>query len=173
MIAVIVVAVGCGKSDETGEPERRPGNEQSAPSKSDDSPPPKRDMVVVDMSPGGIDAVIQAPGSASVEQKFGNAVIRTPDGAFHLEIGAEWADIEARKKDIASNTLNRLVRFVVDEPTAVVYESKVAGTSEFHVLANAMAGEARLSCEDSKGPAYSESSAMAMLEACRSISGKP
>lgn len=171
-LALMALALACGNSDGKNDGKRDLERAtQARPSTSDDPAEPKPTLVVIDLSPGGIDAVMQAPQQSRVTARFGNAVVEGPTGAFRLEIGAGWVDIPARKDDLTRGA-DPLIRMVVDEPTAIVYETKAA-TPEYHVIVNAMAGDTKLSCEDSKGPAYSESSAMAMLDACRSISGKP
>lgn len=72
------------------------------------------------------------------------------------------------KQDIEANTINTLKRYVVDTTTGILYESALAGKSEFHVyvLSKALGG---LICTDSKGPTYTLAQAQAMYDACLSI----
>ena len=177
-LAVSVFA--CGKPDDgktNGDKAAHDVQAESTQSKVDDSPTqPRRELAQVGFSIGDQAVAMTTPLGTTVSERFGNTIVEASNGTFRLEIGVGHADIAARKADIEANTVNRLERFAIDQPLALLYESKVAGASEYHLLVNTTAGKLELSCEDStpvedsKGTAYSESNAMAMLEACKSIS---
>jgi hypothetical protein len=112
---------------------------------------------------------IAAPAGASAKVEFGALVVKAGDG-FAIEVRGGAVDLAAKKRAIAADKVNRLVRWVREAPGAVVYESDAGlGAHEFHVLAALSVGGAAWSCEDEKGPIYTEAQAEAMLAACETL----
>lgn len=91
---------------------------------------------------------------------------------FQLELGtAGPEDFAKGKAEIGKNDINKFVRWVLEEPDVLVYESR-AMNSEFHVAAVAKLGDKLLGCGDTKGPTYSEADARLMAKACKTLSKK-
>ena len=115
--------------------------------------------------------IMQAPEGATAADDFGSIVVKK--GAnFQVEIGSSPKDIEGLKKEIKSNTLNKLKSFLVDTPAALLYETTVMGKSEFHFAANVKAGGTTFGAEDTKGPAYTRADAELMLKCFQTLTAK-
>ena len=115
--------------------------------------------------------IMQAPEGATAADDFGSLVVKK--GAnFQVEISSSPKDIEGLKKEIKSNTLNKLKSFLVDTPIAILYESAVMGKSEFHFAANIKAGGTMFGAEDTKGPVYTRADAELMLKSFQTLTAK-
>jgi hypothetical protein len=172
LIAVVLFSLSVGCGDKKGD-EKKGGGPDQPPAAESKAPPPKQvKLVATDLSPAGIEATMQAPEGATVKEAFGSAEVATADNSFHLEIGTDKADMAARKAEIDGNDINKLKRYVIDEPDGILYESVVMGKSEFHLLVNAEGGESGFECQDSKGPSYTEAQAQAMFKACKTLAPK-
>ncbi len=111
---------------------------------------------------------LQAPEGATAKEDFGALAVKAGDG-FQLEVNSGAVDMAARKKEIAANDVNKLKRYVVEAPDTVIYESEVMDKSEFHFLAAIKIGGEDWSCENAKGPIYTQAQIQAMVDACKSI----
>lgn len=54
---------------------------------------------------------------------------------FAISINEQAADIEMKKMDIKDDEINKLKSFIVEEPTAIMWESQIV-QPEFHFLIN-------------------------------------
>jgi hypothetical protein len=111
---------------------------------------------------------LMAPEGATAKEAFGALEVKAGDG-FQLEVHSGALDMPGRKKEIGANDVNKLKRYVTDTPEAIVYESEVMGKTEFHFLAGQKVGDEAVSCEDTKGPTYTQAQVETMLEACKSL----
>ncbi|MSP62918.1 MAG: hypothetical protein EXR72_21805 [Myxococcales bacterium] len=108
----------------------------------------------LDVSSAGDDwkgFTLAAPAGATAKGGLLGLEVKQGDG-FHLEMSTGKSDLAARKKEIQGNDINKLKRFLTDSKDALVYETEVMGTSEFHFAAHVKAGGKDFHCEDSKGP---------------------
>lgn len=86
-------------------------------------------------------------------------IIEQPSGALDIKVGKNFAlsineqaaDIELRKSDIKSDDVNKFKSFVVEEPSAILWESEIT-QPEFHFLTNQKIGETEYSFEDIRDP---------------------
>jgi hypothetical protein len=112
---------------------------------------------------------LTAPEGAVAKEDFGALSVKAGD-TFQLEVHSGKADMVARKKEIEGNDVNKLKRYLTDTADAIVYESDAGmGKPEFHFLAAVKVGDADVSCEDTKGPFYTQAQVEAMLKACQSL----
>jgi hypothetical protein len=112
------------------------------------------------------------PDGAVVRAEYG--AVRVIYGArFALELYATPADIEARRRELQSDDVQRLRRFVADSVDTLVYEvastAGLPGTTEYHFVTNIMTGGKVYRCEDTKGAAYNLAEMQVMLDACHSL----
>lgn len=140
------------------------------------TPPPAAPvaMAPLDLSPVGEDWAgwtVQAPAGATVKESFGAAQI-TAGPSFNLDIRADKGDVAAFKKEIEGNDINKVKRFVVDTPDAILYESVVMDQNEFHLYGNVTVGDKTFNCEDVKGPRHMQADAEAMWKTCTSLAKK-
>jgi hypothetical protein len=115
----------------------------------------------------GFPKTIDAPAVAIASVRFGALHVSTGD-AFHLEVRTTPVDLARWKASVSTNTVNKLHKFVVESAEVLLYESQVL-QPEFHFVANVKVGNKTFSCEDSKGPLYTQQQAETMLKACQSL----
>jgi len=165
-LVIALAAAGCSK-DKNKEGGGGGGGGGGGAAK---APPVK--MVELDASSAGEAYAgwkLMAPEGAVAKEDFGALAVKAGDG-FQLEVNSGAIDMAARKKEIESNDVNKLKRYVSDTPDAIVYESDVGmGPTQFHFLASVKVGDEEFSCENTKGPVYTQAQIEAMLESCRSI----
>lgn len=140
---------------------------------SSDSPWEPR-VLPLDLSSVGLDLTVLAPEGANVRLEFG-AIVVSHGPRFSLEIYERPADLVARKKEIENSGLERFRRWVTDLPDTLVYEATAPdsmGKTEYHFVANVMAGGKVYRCEDTKGFSYLEEEVRAMLRACTTLTAK-
>ncbi len=179
--SLLVAGLGGGCKKDEAAPAQTPApgaearkDEVKAP---EPAPPPvaaPTKLVAVDCSAAG-DAykgwTITAPEGATCKEAFGALEIKAGDG-FQVEVHNGKLDLAARKKEIEGNTVNKLKKYTTDTAEAIVYESDAMGKPEYHFLAARKVGDAEVSCEDTKGPLYSQAQVEAMLAACSSLAKK-
>lgn len=121
-----------------------------------------------------VPVIIMAPEGAQGKEEFGVVAVKAGDG-FQLQVSTEDSNgLEALKKEHEANTINKLKRFLVDTPEAIVYESEVMGRAEFHFAAYVkLSDEKWVYCEDNKGPTYTQTQIEAMHAACMSAKASP
>jgi hypothetical protein len=109
---------------------------------------------------------IDAPAGATSKVVAGTLEV-VAGNTFHLELVSGIGTVSRYKEDIDANTINKVKRYVVDTPAGILYESVLAGKSEYHiyVVVKVLGG---IICTDSKGPAYTQAQAQAMYDACLS-----
>ena len=133
---------------------------------------PAAKLVEIDASPAGESFQgwkLMAPEGVTAKDDFG-ALGVTDGKGFQLEVHSGTVDMPARKKEIESNDINKLKKFLTDSPDTLVYESDPGmGGVQVHFLAAIKVGGADYSCENAKGPTYTKAQIDAMLAACKSI----
>jgi len=125
-------------------------------------------LAELSLEDAGLDAKLQAPEGAKASEDLGAYTVTAGEG-FQLQINTGDADLDATKKEVEGNTVNKLESFVTETETTLVYETKVAGKSEFHFVQNVELDGAKYNCEDKKGQAYTQADIDAMVAACTSL----
>jgi len=110
-------------------------------------------MIVLDLTQYGKPFVIFVPDTTAAklmvtEQQSGALDIRVGKG-FAISINEQAADFEMKKKDLKEDEINKFKSFVVDEPTAIFWESEITAP-EFHFLINQKIGTTDYSFEDTR-----------------------
>lgn len=165
-ISLVVIAVlvsGCK--------DKKEGAATSAKPSETAKPVAKPKLVELDASAAGEGYKgwkLMAPEGAAAKEAFGALEVKAGDG-FQLEVHSGAVDMPARKKETEANDVNKLKRYVTDTPEAIVYESEAMGKTEFHFLAAQKIGGEDFSCENTKGPTYTQAQIETMLESCKSI----
>jgi hypothetical protein len=125
----------------------------------------------------GIAATVLAPEGATVDRRFLSAHVTTPlapvEREFAIVIDRTESSMAERKRVIAENDENELVRYLVEEPDALLYESRYRGQNEFHVLVHRDLQGVTHQCQDRKGTGFSLGRARIMLRACRGLAAEP
>jgi len=108
-------------------------------------------MNVLDLSKYGKPFAIFVPDTVQnklqvVEQTYGALEI-TVGANFAVSISEQAEDIEAKKKEIKEDEVNKIQSFLVEEPTAIFWESAIT-ESEFHFMINQKIGTAEYNIKD-------------------------
>lgn len=110
-------------------------------------------MNVLDLSKYGKPFAIFVPDTVAAkltitEQSSGALDIKV-GGNFAITINEQAADIELKKKDIKEDEVLKFKNYIVDEPTAIFWESEIV-KPEFHFIVNQKIGTTDYSFEDLK-----------------------
>ncbi|MBA2613099.1 MAG: hypothetical protein H0U95_14110 [Bacteroidetes bacterium] len=110
-------------------------------------------MNVLDLSKYGKPFAIFVPDTNAAkltvtEQSSGALDIKV-GGTFAITINEQAADIELKKKDIKEDEVLKFKNYVVDEPTAIFWESEIV-KPEFHFIVNQKIGTTDYCIEDLK-----------------------
>lgn len=90
---------------------------------------------------------------------------------FALSINEQAADIDMRKMDIKDDELNKFKNYLIEEPTAIMWESEIV-QPEFHFLLNQKIGNNDYSFEDirdTEAKAFSKDAMQKMFESAKNI----
>lgn len=89
---------------------------------------------------------------------------------FQVTITEGEGNIEMKKNDIINDDVRKFMRYVVEEPNALIWEWQIEGMEpEFHFYAIIKAGDRSFEVRDVEGEAFSEKAAIQMLEAAKSL----
>lgn len=157
--AILVMMMSCGGKKETQESLNAPAG-----------------MRYLDISRTGMNIYVLTPDSTkgvmdTVMQSSGEYMIKVGPN-FQIQITENAGDIAQRKADITNDDVNKLKKYVVDEPNTLVWESGIADLSEFHFYHIAKVGERTYVFEDVKGDAFSQEAIQKMLDACKQVKEK-
>src|ERR1700741_1278719 len=135
------------------------------------TPPPG--MRYLDISSTGMNLNVLIPDDKAgvldtVMQSWGGYEIKVGK-EFQVSIEEGAGDVEMVKSDNAGNDVNKLKRYLVEEPTTLVWESGVADLSEFHFYCVLKVGARSYVIQDIKGEPFSQKAIESMLEAAKQI----
>jgi len=137
---------------------------------------PQAGMMELDLTPQGLPISITIPdsskGKMDITVKSSGATEIKVGKTFAISISEGEGDITLMKSDIAGNDVNKFKRYVVDEPTSILWESAITDASEFHFYTVVKAGEKSYLVEDIKGEMFSEEATKKMLESAKGIKVK-
>jgi hypothetical protein len=135
-------------------------------------------MSQYDMSSLGVPITMNVPDTTGAKLETvsqGSGTIEIKSGKdFQLSITPGEGDFALKKSDISSDEVKKFKRYVVDEPTTLIWESQVSGLDpEFHFYVVAKAGKDSYLIEDIKdGDAFSEAAIKKMVDAAKSVKAK-
>ena len=132
-------------------------------------------MNVLDLTKYGKSFAIFVPDTIQnklsiVEQTYGALEIMAGP-RFAISISEQPEDIEAKKKEIKEDEVNKIKSFMVEEPTAIMWESAIT-ESEFHFIINVKVGAAEYHIKDMNSPEakpYDKESVQKMYESAKNI----
>jgi hypothetical protein len=135
-------------------------------------------MVAADLSEQGMPILINVPDSTVGRLQ----IVPNPQGGVDVKVGKNFQitilegageGIDMKKKLITQDDVRKFVKYVVEEPNAIVWEWQMeGGEPEFHFYAIIKAGEKSYEVFDVIGEVFSEKAAMDMLSAAKSIRPK-
>lgn len=137
-------------------------------------------MVAADLSAvseGRMQVLLNVPDSTSgsleiVPNAQGGADVMVGKN-FKMTITEGSGDIAMKKNDITHDDVRKFVKYVVEDPNALVWEWQIEGMEpEFHFYAIVKDGDKSYEVRDVEGEVFSEKAAMQMLDAAKSIRAK-
>ena len=89
---------------------------------------------------------------------------------FQMTITEGAGNIDMKKQDITHDDVRKFVKYLVEDPNALVWEWQIEGMEpEFHFYSIVKAGDKTFEVRDVEGEVFSEKAAMQMLDASKSI----
>jgi hypothetical protein len=119
-------------------------------------------VLIPDSSVGILDTVMQSSGEYQI--KIGKD--------FQISVIESAGDVNQRKADIASDDVNKLKKYIVDDATTLMWESGIGDLSEFHFYHIAKLGNRVYVFEDIKGEPFSQQATQKMLDVCKQAKEK-
>lgn len=117
-----------------------------------------------DLSSQGLPLIIKAPSEPLVEAEASGYDVKSSD-VFQL-IVTEGGDIEQKKADIQSDEVNKLQQFIVDEPNALFYETKIT-EPEYHFYVVLKDNNSSFELQENKTKQFSKEEVKEMFEAAK------
>lgn len=127
-----------------------------------------------DLSTYGIDATVILPQNVVVARPSeGHGVVLTDGKAMHLKILPQGIQIAPFKKQIQQNELNRLKKIHQEDNEVLLYESELAGQTEFHFVMNHHVGTAVVLCrENTVERRFTKAEVVEMMNVCKLLKSK-
>lgn len=132
-------------------------------------------MVAADLSEFGIQAFINVPDSTNghlemTANSLGGADIKVGKN-FQISIVEGEGNIDLKKQDITSDEVRKLVKYVVEEPSAILWEWQMneGGEPEFYFYSIIKTGNKSFEVFNAPGEVFSEKAATQMLDAAKSL----
>ncbi len=150
--------------------------------KGDDNINVPEGMIAVDLSKfGGYPLIIAVPDTLNGKHNGKLSVTQNPKGGYDVKVGKGFqlsitegeGNMEMKKSDVNGDAVRKLVKMVVDEPNAILYEWQIEGMEpEFRFYAIVKAGNKSYEAEDVEGEVFGEKAATAMLNSAKGLKAK-
>lgn len=131
-------------------------------------------MVAADLSAQGLSILVNVPDSTVgpleiISNAQGGADVKVGKN-FQITITEGSGDFGMKKNDITTDAVRKFIKYVVEEPNALVWEWQIEGMEpEFHFYTVVKAGEKSFEVCNVEGELFSEKAATQMLDAAKSI----
>lgn len=122
---------------------------------------------------GYVGVKVKAPKGAKIEADLSGVMIHLAEGKTYSLTGAyDDAWLGERRTNAQNNTLDKLVKFHVDTPTAILWEDKsgLGGPNNFLFAAVVTAGEKKYKCTSDGYGTFTLAEAEIALKSCQSAS---
>jgi hypothetical protein len=132
-------------------------------------------MHVLDLTKYGKSFAIFVPDTIQnkltvIDQSYGALEI-TSGTRFAISISEQAEDLELKKTEIKGDEVNKVKSFMVEEPTAIMWESAITD-SEFHFIINVKVGTAEYHINDMNNPdgkPYDKEAVQKMYDSAKNI----
>lgn len=132
-------------------------------------------MNVLDLNRFGKPFAIFVPDTVQnqmniIEQSYGALEI-TVGKNFAIAISEQTEDLEFKKTELKGDEVNKLSSFIVEEPTAIMWESAIT-EPEFHFIINHKIGNAEYNIQDirtTEGKPYGKEAMQKMFDSAKNI----
>jgi hypothetical protein len=115
----------------------------------------------------GFPVLTKAPAGVKAKEEFG-AVKISNGSKFQMELSTVYDySIDAAKKEIAANDINKLKKYILEEPNGIIYQTEVMGQTQYHFMYFLIGSEESFYFQNIKGPNYDLASIQAMYNAAK------
>jgi len=119
----------------------------------------------IDMAEYDMNIIIPVPSETEVLNESYGTYLRKGD-VFQLEVIEDYDNdytVEERKAEFEENTVNKLIKYVVDEKEGFIAETEVMGKSQYHVFYVKNGDFGRFVFENEKGINFTLEQAQFMM----------
>lgn len=115
----------------------------------------------------GFEILTKAPAGVKAVEQYGS--VKISNGAkFQMELNSVFDySIAAAKKEIEANDINKLKKYVIDEPNGIIYQTEVMGQTQYHFMYFLIGEEESFYFQNVKGPTYDLESTKVMYNAAK------
>ena len=115
----------------------------------------------------GFPVLTKAPAAVKAVEQYGS--VKISNGAkFQMELNSVYDySVAAAKKEIEANDINKLKKYVVDEPNGIIYQTEVMGQIQYHFMYFLIGEEESFYFQNVKGPTYDLESTKVMYNAAK------
>ena len=115
----------------------------------------------------GFPVLTKAPAGVKAVEQYGS--VKISNGAkFQVELNSVYDySVATAKKEIEANDINKLKKYVVDEPNGIIYQSEVMGQIQYHFMFFIIGEEESFYFQNVKGPTYDLESTKVMYNAAK------
>ena len=114
----------------------------------------------------------KAPAGSKTEAGLTGVLVRMGERqAFEISKAFEPGYVAKSKKEAQEDKLDKVVKFHVDSPDAILWEtaSELGGENNFHFAAEVKVGDVAYKCANSGYGNFTKSQAEALLKSCQSL----
>lgn len=116
---------------------------------------------------------VKVPAGAKLESGLTGVLVRIGERqAYELSKAYDPGEhVPKAKKQAQENTLDKLVKFHIDTPEAILWEDKseLGGDNNFHFAAEVKVGDASYKCFNDGYGNFTRAQAEALLKSCQSV----
>jgi len=170
--------VACKKKEEAGGAKAEKGAEKAAAKPVDDTPIELTETAELEKGVTDPDdkrfvgIKVKAPAGAKVESGLTGVLVRIGERQAY-EIGKSLEPgqyVGESKKKANEDTLDKVVKFHIDTPEAILWETKseLGGENNFHFAAEVKVGEDMWRCFNTGYGNFTKAQAEALLKSCQS-----
>lgn len=131
-------------------------------------------MVAADLSAQGLAVLVNVPDSTVAPLE----VMANAQGGADIKVGKNFqitvtegeGNMELKKTDITHDDVRKFVKYVVEDPNALIWEWQIEGMEpEFHFYAIVKDGGKTFEVRDIEGGVFTEKAATQMLDAAKTV----
>jgi hypothetical protein len=181
LLSLPLVVAACGKKDKdapAGDKAGKAAEGTGAAPKADDKPLELTDTLELQKGISDPDEKrfegfkVKAPTGAKVESGLTGVTIRIGERqAYEIGFAFEPGFVAKEKGKANADTLDKVVKFHVDTPEAILWESKseLGGENNFSFAAEIKVGDKTLKCFNKGYGNFTKNQADALLKSCQSV----
>ena len=165
--------VACGQKTDGGG-EAKPAVDKAKPAAEMAKPAAAMEMAPLEIKSEEFTAMMDAPKGATMEDSYGTLEVKVGDGSsFFVAIETDAPDMASIKGEVEKNDVQKLKKFHMDTPEAVIYETEAFGKTSFWLDAAIKVGDKTVHCFSGRGaPSFTQPQVESFLAACKTLKPK-